>query len=183
MGCGENLEVVNRQLRECRMWHRRVKGPDEVHSRWACQFSRGTRATQEKGGTTRSSTSDGYDEKTKGYKLVDLISKIVIVSRDVRVNEQENETGTIRRKSISKLENHQSLHQQTQKFPMMKMNHDNPKCEVCEICTTQQMRYTLYVFWQMLKISALKRRCETRSGKLPWMRRLKWSIATTHGKW
>ena len=29
----------------------------------------------------------GYDEKTKGYKLLDLISKMVIVSRDVRVNE------------------------------------------------------------------------------------------------
>ena len=28
-----------------------------------------------------------YDEKTKGYKLLDLISKTVIVSRDVRVNE------------------------------------------------------------------------------------------------
>ena len=29
----------------------------------------------------------GYDEKTKGYKLLDPISKMVIVSRDVRVNE------------------------------------------------------------------------------------------------
>ena len=29
----------------------------------------------------------GYDEKTKGYKLLDLISKMVIVSRNVRVNE------------------------------------------------------------------------------------------------
>ncbi|GMI80153.1 hypothetical protein HRI_001684600 [Hibiscus trionum] len=29
----------------------------------------------------------GYDEKTKGYKLLDLISKKVTVSRDVRVNE------------------------------------------------------------------------------------------------
>ena len=29
----------------------------------------------------------GYDEKTKGYRLLDLISKMVIVSRDVRVNE------------------------------------------------------------------------------------------------
>ena len=31
------------------------------------------------------------------------------------------------------------------------MNHNNPKCEVCETYMTQQMRYTLYVFWQMLK--------------------------------
>ena len=29
----------------------------------------------------------GYDEKTKGYKLLDPISKMVIVSRIVRVNE------------------------------------------------------------------------------------------------
>ena len=29
----------------------------------------------------------GYDEKTKGYKLLDPISKKVMVSRDVRVNE------------------------------------------------------------------------------------------------
>jgi uncharacterized protein with WD repeat len=29
----------------------------------------------------------GYDEKTKGYKLLDSISKKVMVSRDVRVNE------------------------------------------------------------------------------------------------
>ncbi|KAL4376447.1 hypothetical protein GQ457_02G008830 [Hibiscus cannabinus] len=29
----------------------------------------------------------GYDEKTKGYKLLDPISKKVVVSRDVRVNE------------------------------------------------------------------------------------------------
>ena len=29
----------------------------------------------------------GYDEKTEGYKLLDPISKMVIVSRDVRVNE------------------------------------------------------------------------------------------------
>jgi hypothetical protein len=29
----------------------------------------------------------GYDEKTKGYKLFDPISKKVMVSRDVRVNE------------------------------------------------------------------------------------------------
>ena len=29
----------------------------------------------------------GYDEKTKGYKLLDPISKMAIVSRDVRVNE------------------------------------------------------------------------------------------------
>ena len=29
----------------------------------------------------------GYDEKTKGYKLLDPISKMVTVSRDVRVNE------------------------------------------------------------------------------------------------
>ena len=29
----------------------------------------------------------GYDLKTKGYKLLDLISKMVIVSRNVRVNE------------------------------------------------------------------------------------------------
>ena len=29
----------------------------------------------------------GYDEKTKGYKLLDPISKMVIVSRDVQVNE------------------------------------------------------------------------------------------------
>ena len=29
----------------------------------------------------------GYDEKTKGYKLLDPTSKMVIVSRDVRVNE------------------------------------------------------------------------------------------------
>jgi len=32
-GCGENLEVVNRQLRECRMCNRRVEGPSEVHNR------------------------------------------------------------------------------------------------------------------------------------------------------
>jgi Reverse transcriptase (RNA-dependent DNA polymerase) len=30
----------------------------------------------------------GYDEKTKGYKLLDPISKKVMVSRDVRVNEE-----------------------------------------------------------------------------------------------
>ena len=29
----------------------------------------------------------GYDEKTKGYKLLDPINKKVMVSRDVRVNE------------------------------------------------------------------------------------------------
>ena len=29
----------------------------------------------------------GYDEKTKGYKLLDLISKKVMVSRDVQINE------------------------------------------------------------------------------------------------
>ena len=29
----------------------------------------------------------GYDEKTKGYKLLGPISKMVIVSRDVQVNE------------------------------------------------------------------------------------------------
>ena len=29
----------------------------------------------------------GYDEKTKGYKLLDPISKKVMVSRDVRINE------------------------------------------------------------------------------------------------
>ena len=51
--------------------------------------------------------------------------------------------------------------------------HDNLKCEVCKICMIRQMRYTLYVFWQMQKKSALKRRCETKSGKLQWMRRLK----------
>ena len=29
----------------------------------------------------------GYDEKTKGYKLLDLINRMVIVIRDVQVNE------------------------------------------------------------------------------------------------
>ena len=29
----------------------------------------------------------GYDEKTKGYKLLDAIRKKVMVSRDVRINE------------------------------------------------------------------------------------------------
>ena len=29
----------------------------------------------------------GYDERTKGYKLLDPISKMVMVSRDVRVND------------------------------------------------------------------------------------------------
>ena len=31
----------------------------------------------------------GYDEKTKGYKLFDPISKKVIVSRDIRINEAD----------------------------------------------------------------------------------------------
>ena len=31
-GCGENLEVVNRQLQECCMCHRRIEGPSKVHS-------------------------------------------------------------------------------------------------------------------------------------------------------
>ena len=48
----------------------------------------------------------GYDERTKRYKLLDPISKMGMVSRDVRVNEQANETRTIQPKLISKLENH-----------------------------------------------------------------------------
>ena len=31
VGCGEDLEVINQQLRECCMCDRRVKGPGDVH--------------------------------------------------------------------------------------------------------------------------------------------------------
>ena len=78
----------------------------------------------------------GYHEKIKGYKLLDPISKTVMVSHDVRVNEA----------SEWDWNNSTEVYQQTQKFFMMKMNHDNPKCKVCETYMIQQMRYTLYVF-------------------------------------
>ena len=61
---------------------------------------------------------------------------------------QANEIRTIRRKLISKLENHQVIAPTSiptnSGISMMKMNNDNPKCEICKICIIQQMRYTLY---------------------------------------
>ena len=92
----------------------------------------------------------GYDKKTKGYKLLDPISRMVIVIRDVRVNEASEwdwNNWTEVNIEVGESSVAAPISAPTDsKFPMMKMNHNNPKCEVCEICMTQQMRYTLYVF-------------------------------------
>ena len=103
----------------------------------------------------------GYDEKTKGYKLLDPISKMVMVSCDVRVNEaSEWDWNNSTKVNIEVGES--SVVASTSIPTNSEISDDEdeprqPKMRVCETCMIQKMRYTLYVFWQMLKISALKR--------------------------
>jgi hypothetical protein len=110
----------------------------------------------------------GYDEKTKGYKLLDPINKKVMVSRDVQVNEaSEWDWNNSTEVNIKVGESSVVTSTSKQQDPETTDDEDEPKREVCKIYMIQQMRHTLYVFWQMLKILVLKRQCETRSGKLP----------------
>jgi len=92
----------------------------------------------------------GYDEKTKAYRLFNPITKKVIMSRDVQVDEEskwkwnnlEKESRSLEIDTPPTVRDHELL---------MKMNLYSLECEACKTYTTRLTKYMLYVSWQIKK--------------------------------